>query len=145
MKFKENYNYDEDTKTAYYEMIVDGRVFSGSATCHPEDIDFANKITGLTIAHDRAFLQYMRYLRDISYQRYLAYDLLLRQIKDCKRFNPDSFETRSMIVERDAAYDDYKTLQHESRELYNGIGVFINKKADLYNKIQNKRNLDKIE
>lgn len=146
MKIHEQYDYNEESGIATYQMIVDGKIFTGEAICHPDDTDFANETTGLTIAHDRAILQYLRYMRDISYQRYLAYDLLLKQLRGCNRCNPDSFEAKSLKIERDAAYDDYKILQADARNFYNAIGSFIHAKDKVYASLREKRQaMDKID
>lgn len=54
--FIETYTYDKETGTSTYTIKYKNMYFIGKATIHPEDRDYMNEYTGLTIAHHRAIL-----------------------------------------------------------------------------------------
>ena len=72
MKKKIEYKYDPEYN--YSEVVINykGESFFGTAICHDNDAEFANERTGLTIAEDRATIEYLRFVRDYEIKPKLA-------------------------------------------------------------------------
>jgi len=67
---KENIKYlwDKETLTATCILYKDnGQIFTGTATCHPDDFDMCNEKTGYEIATRRATINSLKqYLNELK-------------------------------------------------------------------------------
>lgn len=67
MKKQETTRFMYDEENALATAIIytpKGKIFIGTAQCHPEDMEFANKLTGQEIAYRRASLNFLKDVRD---------------------------------------------------------------------------------
>lgn len=67
MKKEETTRFMYDEEKALATAIIytpKGKVFVGTAQCHPNDMDFANALTGQEIAYRRASIKFLTDVRD---------------------------------------------------------------------------------
>jgi hypothetical protein len=89
--------YDEKLGLAGCSVIYKGLVFTGVATCHPDDRDFMSERTGCFIAESRALIKCKQHIKKNEIEPGLA---ALRQAMSCmkqgKNYNPNSYEAKSL-------------------------------------------------
>ena len=66
MKHEEttNFDYNKETGAATAIIHVKGKIYVGTAYCHPDDMEFANQLTGCDIAYRRASIKMLKDIRD---------------------------------------------------------------------------------
>jgi len=98
MKFKESYNWNEETGKAIVKVEDNmGHTFIGVAQCHPDDMDIKSKNLGLELADIRARLNAIRHIRDNEIKPALKMLKHLQStMEKSKRYNPKSYEARML-------------------------------------------------
>ena len=89
--------WDDENKVAICVLYYKNKVFYGMATCHPDDMDFANEYTGEHIAYLRAMIEALNWERDCEIKPALA---ALKQVyysmNHSKKYNPKSYEAKML-------------------------------------------------
>ena len=88
--------YEED-RQAICKLHTKYGVFTGIASCHPDDVDMMSEKVGCEIAYSRAAIESLKYERDCIIKPSLK---SLRQLyfsmKHSKKFNPKSYEAKML-------------------------------------------------
>lgn len=85
---------------AEVEVYYKGIKATGKARLHPDDVDFGNELTGLSIAEFRA-------LQKVHYKQAVA----LRA--DAKRLEAELLEQRRRIAEQERIIEEYKKIEKD--------------------------------
>lgn len=96
-KIKPIFHYDKETGCSTCVIETKYGKFSGTACCHPDDMDMASEKVGCEIAYSRAAIESLKYERDCIINPALkALKQLYFSMKHSKKFNPKSYETKML-------------------------------------------------
>ena len=133
------YEYEWNQETGIAKCIIYDKnlTFTGIATCHPDDMDFASERTGCYIAETRAGLARLRHMRDnILRPQIKSLMDFYHDLKDRKHFDP----THPMVG---ILFQHINQLNHELAELSQDIRLeqiylkeYIANKDIMYKKIR---------
>lgn len=142
MKNKKRPIYDWNPETGCAVCILtDGeQVFTGMATCHPEDMDMASEKTGLEIAEMRAEINYLRHMRDNVLRPKLKILISLqKEIEHSKEYNPNSNE--NLILQRKIRQTsfDLAAVKDELAMVKENLIQYLARKEEFYKKIRSNR------
>lgn len=137
MNFKADYNYNDGFAT--YTIKYNNYVFTGHATCHPEDRDFESARVGLTIAEARANIEVLRHIRECELKPQLKIlNHLYANIKTSKYYNPTSYEAKMLRSQIRALERELTTLNNEIADEQKFIKDYISGKDKLYRRLRDK-------
>lgn len=112
MSFKTDYKYNKGS--AVYTIRYNNIIFTGRATCHPEDMDFESARVGLTIAEARANTEVLRHIREYELKPQLKIlNHLYANMKTSKHYNPKSYEAKMLRSQIRALEKELATLNNE--------------------------------
>lgn len=137
MSFKTDYKYNKGS--AVYTIRYNNIIFTGRATCHPEDMDFESERVGLTIAESRANIAVLRHIRDYELKPQLKIlNHLYANMKTSKHYDPKSYEAKMLRSQ-------IRALEKELATVNNGIADeqkfnknYISGKDKLYKRLRDK-------
>ena len=137
MKNSPYIEWDDEHKVATCVLYYKNKVFYGMATCHPDDMDFANEKTGEHIAYLRAMIEALLYERDCEVKPALA---ALKQVyysmSHSKNYNRKSYEAKMLWRHIQMKQDDLEQtkllIDKYKQELHN----FIVKKDIFYKQLR---------
>lgn len=140
------FSYDKETGATLC-ILTDTKQheFIGVAQCHPDDIDMQNQMTGCEIAFRRAYIKYLKAVRDMEIVPQLN---ILKHMYTCMEqaadFNPKDNNARLMrrSIENYAAAAD--VIRENIRNNRNDLYKYMTEKGKLYQSIREKRNADKL-
>ena len=136
-----NFAYDEETGVTTCTLQDTKRnTYVGEARCHPDDVDMKNKMTGSEIAYRRAYIKYLKHMRDTEFVPQLS---VLKHMYSCMEqaadFNPKDNNIRLMK----RAIDNYSAavdmIRAEIRDERNDLHTYMTDKAKLYKLIRDRR------
>lgn len=134
-----DYDKDEGLTVCTINMGNDGR-FYGAATCHPDDKDMCSELTGQTIAHMRANISYLEFLRDMRIKPGLkALKQLYASTNRSKKFQADSYEAKMMRSQIGVYERDLADVKEALKFLRQDLKDYINIKDEKYKVIRKKR------
>lgn len=133
--------WDEETGLATAKVIDTtlGEVFVGTAFCSEEDQDMKSRLTGQEIALRRAIIEHIKYNKRLYSIKYKTLNSFKKQIEGCKHYNPE-FQIESLLekelkeLKEQLAYFRCKLEVEKS-----GLREYISAKAEIYQKIREKR------
>ena len=136
-----NFAYDEETGVTTCTLQDTKRnTYVGEARCHPDDVDMKNKMTGSEIAYRRAYIKYLKHMRDTEFVPQLS---VLKHMYSCMEqaadFNPKDNNIRLMkraIDNYSAAVDMIRAAIRDER---NDLHTYMTDKAKLYKLIRDRR------
>ena len=136
-----NFAYDEETGVTTCTLQDTKRnTYIGEARCHPDDVDMKNKMTGSEIAYRRAYIKYLKHMRDTEFVPQLS---VLKHMYSCMEqaadFNPKDNNIRLMkraIDNYSAAVDMIRAAIRDER---NDLHTYMTDKAKLYKLIRDRR------
>lgn len=136
-----NFAYDEETGVTTCALQDTKRnIYVGEARCHPDDVDMKNKMTGIEIAYRRAYINFLKHVRDTEFVPQLA---VLKHTYSCMEqafdFNPKDNNARLMkraIDNYSAAVDMIRAAIRDER---NDLHAYMTDKAKLYKQIRARR------
>ena len=136
-----NFAYDEETGVTTCTLQDTKRnTYIGEARCHPDDVDMKNKMTGSEIAYRRAYIKYLKHMRDTEFVPQLS---ILKHMYSCMEqaadFNPKDNNIRLMkraIDNYSAAVDMIRAAIRDER---NDLHTYMTDKAKLYKLIRDRR------
>lgn len=145
MRKEPYFEWNEDTgmTTCIFEDNQ-GRIFVGTANCHPDDEDMKSRRTGEEIAFRRARIELMRTMRDEVKIELHALNQLYYSMNLSKQFNPKSYENRMLQRQIRMKTFDLDTIKEMLTTEKQSLKKLIQEKDDFYNQIRNHRNKAKI-
>lgn len=135
------FEWNEEIGQAYC-VITDkkDRVFVGTATCHPDDVDMKSRRTGEEIAFRRARIESMRAVRSDLQTELDALNQLYYSMKHSTRFNPKSYENIMLQRRIRATTFDLDTIKEMLATERENLRNLIQEKDKFYNQIRAHRN-----
>lgn len=136
-----DFAYDEETGVTTCTLQDTKRnTYIGEARCHPDDVDMKNKMTGSEIAYRRAYIKFLKHMRDTEFVPQLS---VLKHMYSCMEqaadFNPKDNNIRLMkraIDNYSAAVDMIRAAIRDER---NDLHTYMTDKAKLYKLIRDRR------
>lgn len=139
MNKEPKYMWNEEHGTAICIIYYKDTSFCGTADCHPTDKDFQSERTGEHIAYMRAYLDYLKYVRDNEEKpRLNTLNHLYGTMKHSTHFNPDSYEARRLQKEILNAQTDLDTIRDMIDACKTDLQKYINEKDEFYKKLRAK-------
>ena len=136
-----NFTYSEETGvTTCILTDTKNNTYIGKAHCHPDDIDMKNEMTGSEIAYRRAYIQFLKHIRDTEIVPKLA---ILKHMSSCMEqaanFNPKDNNIRLM----QRAIENYSAgaaaIRECIRDERDNLHEYMIEKGKLYRKIRANR------
>ena len=140
MKQEPKFYWDDTTKTATCILADGNNIFTGIASVHPDDMDMANEKTGYQIALWRAEIKYYTHIRDNELKPALkALKKVLDEMKYSKKFNPKSYENKSLQRNLYQIESDLDTVRDLLTNTKQKLKQYISEKEKFYQKIRANR------
>ena len=143
MKKEETTRFMYDEEKALATAIIytpKGKIFIGTAQCHPEDMDFANALTGQEIAYRRASIKLLQDVRDNELKPGLqALNSYLYSINEGKYFDKKNPMVKILyhnIAQRQEELSMVNEMIKTEREQ---LIDYLKSKEDLYNRLRKAR------
>ena len=140
-KIKPIFHYYKET--GYSTCIIETKYgkFSGTACCHPDDMDMASEKVGCEIAYSRAAIDSLKYERDNVIKPSLkALKQLYYSMNRSKKFNPKSYEYKMLKRQIECWEFDLAVINDMINTERTWIRDYINTKEALYQNIRANRN-----
>ena len=135
------FHYDKETGCSTCVIETKYGKFSGTACCHPDDMDMASEKVGCEIAYSRAAVNSLKYERDNVIKPSLkALKQLYYSMNRSKRFNPKSYEYKMLRRQIECWEFDLSIINDMIDTERTWIRNYINTKEALYQNIRANRN-----
>jgi hypothetical protein len=140
-KIKPIFHYDKETGCSTCIIETKYGKFSGTACCHPDDMDMASEKVGCEIAYSRAAIDSLKYERDNVIKPSLkALKQLYYSMNRSKKFNPKSYEYKMLKRQIECWEFDLAVINDMINTERTWIRDYINTKEALYQNIRANRN-----
>ena len=140
-KAKPIFHYDKETGCSTCVIETKYGKFSGTACCHPDDMDMASEKVGCEIAYSRAAIDSLKYERDNIIKPSLkALKQLYYSMNRSKKFNPKSYEYKMLKRQIECWEFDLSVINDMINTERIWIRDYINTKEALYQNIRANRN-----
>lgn len=140
---KTKFKHFENLHKIVCKRRVKDKIYTGVATCHPEDYDFESNLVGEHYAYVRSLIDEMCHDRD----EYLAQLKILRHIYDIYEQNPainyDSHECYILRRQIRILEEDIAEIRVLIKETKANLRNLISEKDKMYNKMRNLREKQK--
>lgn len=137
------HTWDENLGLSIAEQIIDDkthRYVRGVAQAAPEDQEFANEYTGMTIAELRMGIDLARQHIELDLRPQLfILNHLLGTMKHSKKFNPKSYEATRIYQERQNILDDIDQFKSYIATTKKYLKQYIAEKDKFYRNIEKGR------
>lgn len=134
---KVKYNYDSEFGVSACTICKHGRLFTGYAYCHPDDIDMQSEYTGGTIAYTKACIMLLKYEKNcVLKPQYNAIKQLYYSMNKSKQYNPNSYEARRIIRHMKMYQADIASIQKELKASQEYLKKYIDDKEKIYARIR---------
>lgn len=135
------FHYDKETGCSTCIIETKYGKFSGTACCHPDDMDMASEKVGCEIAYSRAAIDSLKYERDNVIKPSLkALKQLYYSMNRSKKFNPKSYEYKMLKRQIECWEFDLAVINDMINTERTWIRDYINTKEALYQNIRTNRN-----
>ena len=135
------FHYDKETGCSTCIIETKYGKFSGTACCHPDDMDMASEKVGCEIAYSRAAIDSLKYERDNIIKPSLkALKQLYYSMNRSKKFNPKSYECKMLKRQIECWEFDLSVINDMINTERTWIRDYINTKEALYQNIRANRN-----
>ena len=135
------FHYDKETGCSTCIIETKYGKFSGTACCHPDDMDMASEKVGCEIAYSRAAIDSLKYERDNVIKPSLkALKQLYYSMNRSKKFNPKSYEYKMLKRQIECWEFDLSVINDMINTERIWIRDYINTKEALYQNIRANRN-----
>lgn len=129
--------WDDQHKVATCILYYKNKVFYGMATCHPDDMDFANEKTGEHIAYLRAMIEALIWERDCEIKPALAgLKQAFYSMNRSKKFNEKSYEAKMLYHQILIKQDDLEQIKLLIDKYKLELHDFIAKKDIFYKQLR---------
>ena len=140
-QIKPIFHYDKETGCSTCVIETKYGKFSGTACCHPDDMDMASEKVGCEIAYSRAAINSLKYERDNVIKPSLkALKQLYYSMNRSKKFNPKSYEYKMLKRQIECWEFDLDVINDMINTERTWIRDYINTKEALYQNIRANRN-----
>ena len=145
MKHEPVYTWDAATGRATCTLTDDkNNTFIGVATCHQDDYDMMSERTGYEIASRRAYISYLRHIRDNELKPALNVLLELKsEIIHSPRFSPKTYESKSLYRKIVQKQEELEVIKEEIQREKASLKIYLWNKDNFYSAIRKRRNNDK--
>lgn len=139
-----------DAETGISQCVItakDGSVHVGSAKCSPQDEDMKSEKTGGVIAEMRAYIAYLKHIRDYQIKPELkSLKMFWSTINYSKYYDANSYPVQ-MLLRRIQKYEDELSAVNEQIDEYkDNLNTYMEQKAIFYNKVrEHRKNNNKAE
>lgn len=126
---------DELNNTTICNIEYDGRTFTGTAKCHPDDVTFFSERTGGFIAEVRANIKLLKYKR--NYEIIPAYKALKRlhaNMSSSTHYDKHSYEARMLYKELKKYENEIDMINADIQSEKQYLKDYINNKDLMYKK-----------
>lgn len=113
--------------------------FTGSAYCHPEDMPFANKLTGSHIALTRAYIEYLCYLRNELMTEIKTLKHFYSCIEMHKDFNKEHYTVKSLLRTINKLELELSGIRSDIKKEKDCLKTFVKDKNALYRNLESRR------
>ncbi len=139
--------WDENLGLAQCVIIAkDGSVHVGSAVCSPNDQDMKSEKTGCEIAHMRANIAYLRYVRDTEIKPELkSLKKFWNTINKSKYYDAESYPVQMLLRSIQRYENDLDEINDEIQMEKFNLKTFMEQKSIFYEKVRNLRKKAEIE
>ena len=96
MKVKFETMTDNDRQIVYCHIYYDNNIFTGRAICHPDDDDIFSEKFGQELAHKRATVKALKYIKSDLIKTIKVLEHSYHAIETNKEFDPNSFYARGL-------------------------------------------------
>ena len=135
------FHYDKETGCSTCIIETKYGKFSGTACCHPDDMDMASEKVGCEIAYSRAAIDSLKYERDNVIKPSLkALKQLYYSMNRSNKFNPKSYEYKMLKRQIECWEFDLAIINDMINTERTWIRDYINTKEALYQNIRANRN-----
>ena len=135
------FHYDKETGCSTCVIKTKYGKFSGTACCHPDDMDMASEKVGCEIAYSRAAIDSLKYERDNVIKPSLkALKQLYYSMNRSKKFNPKSYKYKMLKRQIECWEFDLAVINDMINTERTWIRDYINTKEALYQNIRANRN-----
>ena len=135
------FHYDKETGCSTCIIETKYGKFSGTACCHPDDMDMASEKVGCEIAYSRAAIDSLKYERDNVIKPSLkALKQLYYSMNRSKKFNPKSYEYKMLKRQIECWEFDLAVINDMINTERTWMRDYINTKEALYQNIRANRN-----
>lgn len=138
-KNKPIFTYDEESRISSCILTDGEKIFTGIATCHPQDQDMQNEKTGCEIAFRRAKINALRSYRDELKTKLSALNQLYYAINQSKQFNENSYENKMLQRQIRMTKFDLDTIKEMIVSEQQSLQTYFKEKGDFYKKIRANR------
>ena len=139
-KTKPIFHYDKETGCSTCVIETKYGKFSGTACCHPDDMDMASEKVGCEIAYSRAATDSLKYERDNIIKPSLkALKQLYYSMNRSKNFNPKSYENKMLKRQIENWEYDLITINNMIKTEKKYIHNYIETKEILYQHLRANR------
>lgn len=152
MKNKQKNYVDYDAETMIASAIIytpKGKVFVGTAQCHPDDADFANALTGEEIAFRRASIKMLEDVRDNELKPAIeALNSYLYSINKGQYFDKKNPMVKILYHNINIRQEELSMINDMIKEEKKQLKDYLAAKEQLYEKLRAhkaKRSADKKE
>ena len=140
-QIKPIFHYNKETGCSTCIIETKYGKFSGTACCHPDDMDMASEKVGCEIAYSRAAIDSLKYERDNVIKPSLkALKQLYYSMNRSKKFNPKSYEYKMLKRQIECWEFDLAVINDMINTERTWIRDYINTKEALYQNIRANRN-----
>ena len=137
-------SWDAETGVATFTIYYHNQTFVGKATCHPDDEDMCNELTGCAIAESRAAIAFYQHIRDNELKPQLkALKQYYYSMNRSKKFNPESYEVYMLYRQIENIKNDLNAIQEILQELRNSLSHYIQEKENMYQSLRKLRAMKK--
>jgi hypothetical protein len=135
----ESYTFSPEGHTTC-TLVINGKTYKGEAFCHERDKDMLSEKVGHTIAHERAYINFLADFRDGKIVPTLdALKQFYYTINKSKKYNKNSYESRMLQRQIRLAEEDLATIRSLIAEEKQGLKDYINYKEVFYQRVRKKR------
>ena len=136
---KTHFIYDKEAHTTICEISSGGKIFRGTAQCHPDDYDFESQKVGEVFSHFRAIIAQCRYDKEVIDHQVTSLTHVLDALCRNPKVDRNSIECKVIrkqikILKRDKEEIE-ETIQHAKAELK----YLIRAKDELYTRVRQRR------
>ncbi len=120
--------------------LPNGSVVNGFAECHPDDIDMISEKTGCYIAERRAYVEYLRYIRDNEIKPELkALKKFYNVINQSKYYKEEDYSNQMLIRHINRLENELVEIKKEIQDEKKFLHDYITDADKVYNKIRKYR------
>ena len=138
-------HWNDDMGVAVCTIIIsNGDKVTGYAECSEKDKDMISEKVGCTIAEKRAYIEYLRYIRDKELKPELkALNKFYNVINQSKYYNEQDYSNQMLLRNIKRLEDDLAALKEEIQEEKQSLKNYINEKETFYQNVRKYRGKSK--